>query len=55
MYDYRPVGPALMARATEEGRRRGLDLLVLHATDMGRPLYARLGWVQSAEMSLSLK
>lgn len=46
------VAQALMARATEEGRRRGLDLMVLHATAMGRPLYERLGWAQTSEMSL---
>ncbi|MDB5475947.1 MAG: family N-acetyltransferase [Phenylobacterium sp.] len=46
---------ALMRRATDEGRRRGLDLMVLHATAMGRPMYEKLGWAPTSEMSLSLK
>lgn len=45
---------ALMALATEEGRRRGLQLMVLHATTAGRPLYETLGWAQTSEMSLAL-
>jgi GNAT superfamily N-acetyltransferase len=51
----RGVAGALMRLATEEGRRRGLELMVLHATAMGRPMYEKLGWTRTAEMSLSLK
>lgn len=51
----RGVAGALMRRATEEGRRRGLELMILHATAMGRPMYEKLGWAQTAEMSLSLR
>jgi hypothetical protein len=43
-----------MRLAGDEGRRRGLELMVLHATAMGRPMYEKLGWTQTAEMSLSL-
>ncbi|THD81807.1 MAG: GNAT family N-acetyltransferase [Phenylobacterium sp.] len=50
----RGVAGALMARATEEGRRRGLAYLVLHATAMARPMYDKLGWAQTSEMSISL-
>lgn len=50
----RGVAKALMALATDEGRRRGLDFLVLHATAQGRPLYEQLGWRQTPEMGLSL-
>jgi ribosomal protein S18 acetylase RimI-like enzyme len=52
----RGVGVArrLMTLATEEGRRRGLDLMVLHASAMGRPLYEQLGWVAGSEMMLPL-
>ncbi|MDB5416612.1 MAG: family N-acetyltransferase [Phenylobacterium sp.] len=46
------LAAGLMARATDEGRRRGLDLMVLHATAMGRPMYEKLGWAQTSEMSL---
>jgi GNAT superfamily N-acetyltransferase len=51
----RGVAGALMRLATDEGRRRGLELMVLHATAMGRPMYEKLGWTQTAEMSLSLE
>ena len=43
-----------MALAMEEGRRRGLQHMILHATAMGRPMYERLGWKQTSEMSISL-
>lgn len=45
----------LMDLAVAEGRARGLDYMILHATQMGRPLYERLGWKQTSEMSLSLR
>jgi ribosomal protein S18 acetylase RimI-like enzyme len=48
------VGRALMDRATAEGRRRGLDVLVLHASAMGRSLYESLGWRTGNEMLLPL-
>jgi ribosomal protein S18 acetylase RimI-like enzyme len=50
----RGLAEQLMGRATAEGERRGLDYLVLHATDMGRPLYEKLGWQLTAEMGLHL-
>lgn len=50
----RGVARALMARATQEAKQRGLDFMILHATEMGRPLYEKLGWGRTAEMSLSL-
>ena len=41
----------LMTLAEEELAKRGVTLLVLHATEKGRPLYSELGWVAgSAEM-----
>ena len=41
----------LMQLAEEELQRRGVSLLILHATDKGRPLYSELGWTAgSAEM-----
>lgn len=42
----------LMDMAVEEGRRRGLELLVLHATAQGRGLYEQLGWQDTSEMAL---
>lgn len=55
--DHRGRGLArqLMDMAVQEGQRRGLDYMILHATRMGRPLYERLGWAQTSEMSLSLR
>jgi ribosomal protein S18 acetylase RimI-like enzyme len=41
----------LMELAEEELVRRQVSLVVLHATDKGRPLYSELGWMaSSAEM-----
>jgi ribosomal protein S18 acetylase RimI-like enzyme len=41
----------LMQLAEDELTRRGVSLLVLHATEKGRPLYSELGWdAGSAEM-----
>ena len=50
---YRRKGLArrLMQLAEDELSRRGVSLLVLHATEKGRPLYSDLGWAAgSAEM-----
>ena len=43
-----------MDLAVAEGRRRGIGYMILHATQMGRPLYDKLGWAQTAEMSIAL-
>jgi len=48
------VGRLLMETATQEAHRRGLELMVLHASPMGRPLYERMGWTAGSEMMLSL-
>jgi GNAT superfamily N-acetyltransferase len=50
----RGLAEQLMARAKAEGERRGLAFLALHATEMGRPMYEKLGWTQTAEMGLHL-
>jgi ribosomal protein S18 acetylase RimI-like enzyme len=47
------VGRALMAIAAKDGGRRGLDLIVLHASPLGRPLYERIGWTSGSEMMLA--
>jgi ribosomal protein S18 acetylase RimI-like enzyme len=49
------VARTLMALATAEGRRRGLDLMALHASPMGRSLYEGLGWTASNEMLLATR
>ena len=50
----RGIARALMDLAVAEGRRRGLDYMILHATEQGRPMYDQLGWRQTSEMSISL-
>jgi GNAT superfamily N-acetyltransferase len=50
----RGIALELMRLATDAGREAGLSLMVLHATAMGRPIYEKLGWKQTSEMSLKL-
>lgn len=45
-YRGRGVGSALTAAATTAARERGCDVAFLHATDVGRGLYERLGYAQ---------
>jgi ribosomal protein S18 acetylase RimI-like enzyme len=50
-YRRRGLARRLMELAEQELTRRGASLLILHATEKGRPLYSQLGWVAgSAEM-----
>lgn len=53
---YRRQGIAqhLMQLAEEEFARRGLQFAILHATQMGRPLYEGLGWNATTEMAKTL-
>ncbi len=44
----------LMDMAMAEARRRGMVFIVLHATELGRPLYEKLGWKPTTEMAISL-
>ena len=48
------IAKALMAAADQEFARRGVMFAGLHATRMGRPLYERLGWSASNEMTKAL-
>jgi ribosomal protein S18 acetylase RimI-like enzyme len=41
----RGFAAAVMAELLSHARRRGVDVVDLHATDEGRPLYERLGFV----------
>jgi GNAT superfamily N-acetyltransferase len=50
----RGLAQGLMAKATDEARRRGLQLVILHATAMARPMYEQLGWTATSEMSITL-
>jgi len=50
----RGLARQLMEKATHEAAHRGLVHLVLHATEKGRPLYEKLGWRGTTEMSITL-
>jgi len=45
----------MMRMANDEAQRRGIDLMVLHATRLGRPVYERLGWEPTTEMATTVK
>ena len=50
------VARRLMQLAEAELAKRGASLLILHATEKGRPLYSELGWIAgSAEMIKRLR
>ena len=46
---------ALTELAIAETRRRGIRILALHASEYGRPIYERLGFVPTNEMRLTLE
>jgi ribosomal protein S18 acetylase RimI-like enzyme len=50
--DFRGRGLArrLTQRALEEANRRGLGTVVLHASELGKPLYEKIGFVRTNEM-----
>jgi GNAT superfamily N-acetyltransferase len=50
-YRGRGIASQLMTRGDEEFLRRGVVYEMLHATEMGKPIYERLGWVAGPEMS----
>jgi GNAT superfamily N-acetyltransferase len=49
----RGVGEALMRAVLDALVARGIRRIVLHASDNGRPLYERLGFVATNEMRLT--
>ena len=53
-YRGRGLAQELMLRAEDEFRMRGVTFAVLHASAMGRPVYERLGWDATSEMSKGL-
>ena len=50
----RNVATLLLQRIIDWSRAENLDRLTLHASDAGRALYQRLGFVDTNEMRLSL-
>jgi ribosomal protein S18 acetylase RimI-like enzyme len=51
----RGLAKMLMGLGEAEMARRGASFAILHATQMGRPLYEKIGWAQTAEMSKQIK
>ncbi|MBB5360018.1 ribosomal protein S18 acetylase RimI-like enzyme [Rhodanobacter sp. ANJX3] len=50
-YRSRGLARELMQLADAEFGKRGIQFAILHATEMGRGLYAELGWSGTTEMS----
>ena len=50
----RGLAEVLMKLGEAELARRGASFAILHATRMGRPLYEKIGWAQTSEMSKQL-
>jgi GNAT superfamily N-acetyltransferase len=50
----RGIAQELMNCAEAEFREHGVQYLVLHATEAGRPLYRKLGWTPTSEMAKAL-
>jgi len=48
----RGLGSLLMMEIISWSRETGIDSLVLHASDEGRPLYEKLGFIPTTEMRL---
>jgi GNAT superfamily N-acetyltransferase len=50
-YRGRGLASELMKVALAEAERRGIAFMTLHASSQGRPLYEKLGWKPTSEMS----
>jgi GNAT superfamily N-acetyltransferase len=50
----RGIARHLMDRAEAAFSARGLPYAILHATELGRPLYAGLGWTPTTEMAKAM-
>ena len=50
----RGVGTLVVKSAIAWGRKHGYSSITLHASTMGRPLYAKMGWKRSNKMGLDL-
>jgi ribosomal protein S18 acetylase RimI-like enzyme len=54
-YRGRGIARQLMDDAETAFTARGITHLVLHATEMARPIYQRLGWQNTSELAKSLQ
>ena len=48
------IAGRLVSAAVEHAREQGWDLVTLHAADLARPIYERLGFAATSEMRLML-
>lgn len=46
--------PAIVRAATAWAKKEGHPRMTLHASEMGRPIYEKLGWTRTWEMKLDL-
>lgn len=53
-YRRRGLASKLMRLGEAEFTRRGLGFAILHATEVGRPVYQALGWAGTAEMAKAI-
>jgi GNAT superfamily N-acetyltransferase len=44
----------IVKEAMKWARRNGYRMMLLHASKMGRPIYAKLGWKRTREMRVAL-
>ena len=51
----RGVGRLVARHAIEWCKAQGFPSMTLHASEIGRPLYEKLGWKQSNEMKLQVR
>ena len=51
----RGLAKMLMQLGEAEFATRGVSFAILHATRMGRPLYEKIGWAQTSEMSKQIQ
>ena len=47
----RGIATDLMNLADNEFKARGVQYAILHSTNMGRPIYQKLGWISTSEMA----
>jgi ribosomal protein S18 acetylase RimI-like enzyme len=53
-YRRRGLASTLMQIAEAEFARRGITYAVLHATQLGKPVYEQIGWMGTPEMAKSI-
>ncbi len=54
-YRRRGLASKLMKLAEAEFAQRGIGFAVLHATEVGKPVYEALGWTRTSEMAKALE